>query len=50
MVRAIVGLLLHSMKNKLSAGKIEEIINQKNRSAAFDAVPAKGLYLYKVHY
>ncbi|HEY7750881.1 MAG TPA: tRNA pseudouridine(38-40) synthase TruA, partial [Ignavibacteriaceae bacterium] len=50
MVRAIVGLLLHSIKNNLKSSQIEQIINAKSRQAAFDAVPPNGLFLFKVHY
>ncbi|HLG31800.1 MAG TPA: tRNA pseudouridine(38-40) synthase TruA [Ignavibacteriaceae bacterium] len=50
MVRAIVGLLLHACKNNLTPAQVEEIINLKNRQAAADTVPAKGLFLYKVRY
>ena len=50
MVRAAAGLLLYAQKNNLTSAQIEEIINLKNRQAAADTVPAKGLFLYKVKY
>ncbi|QQS37272.1 MAG: tRNA pseudouridine(38-40) synthase TruA [Ignavibacteriales bacterium] len=50
MVRTITGTLLKTLKLDLTDNYIIEIINQKNREAAGEAVPAKGLFLYKVKY
>jgi tRNA pseudouridine38-40 synthase len=50
MVRTIVGTLINSQKNNYDQKYIEEIIEAKNREAAGEAVPAKGLFLYKVKY
>jgi tRNA pseudouridine38-40 synthase len=50
MVRTIIGTLLLAAKNKYSAEYITSIINEKKRETAGEAVPAKGLYLYKVKY
>ena len=50
MVRAIVGSLLkaHSVEDGMLY--LKNIIEQKERSAAADSVPAKGLFLFKVKY
>lgn len=50
MVRTIVGTILYSLKNKLDNEYLENIIAKKNRESADEAVPAKGLYLFKVKY
>jgi tRNA pseudouridine38-40 synthase len=50
MVRAIVGSLLKAYNFEDGKSYLENVINQKERSAAADAVPAKGLFLYKVKY
>ncbi len=50
MVRTIVGTLLYSLKNNLDGKYIEDIFSEKNREAADEAVPAKGLFLFKVKY
>ncbi len=50
MVRTIVGTLLNAVKKNLGENYFEEIISAKNRIAAGEAVPAKGLFLYKVRY
>lgn len=50
MVRTIVGTLLSAAYNKNDENYIEEILKSKNRTLAGEAVPAKGLYLYKVEY
>ncbi|RPI72812.1 MAG: tRNA pseudouridine(38-40) synthase TruA [Ignavibacteriales bacterium] len=50
MVRTIVGTLLKAQKNYYDEKYIEEILTSKNREAAGEAVPAKGLFLYKVKY
>jgi len=50
MVRAIVGSLLKAYSSEDGKIYLENVILQKERSAAADAVPAKGLFLYKVKY
>jgi len=50
MVRTIVGTLLHAQKNSYDEKYIEEILVAKNREASGEAVPARGLFLYKVKY
>lgn len=50
MVRSIIGTLLHSAKKELNENYIDEVFSAKNRAAAGEAVPAKGLFLYKVKY
>ena len=50
MVRTIVGTLLNAQKNNYSGKYIDEVLSAKNREAASEAVPAKGLFLYKVKY
>jgi len=50
MVRAIVGSLLKAYSSQEGMNYFKNIFNQKDRSAAADAVPAKGLFLYKVKY
>ncbi len=50
MVRAIVGSLLKAHASEEGMNYLQKIFNQKDRSAAADAVPAKGLFLYKVKY
>jgi len=50
MVRTIVGTLLNAHDQKDPESFIKEIFNSKNREKAFEAVPAKGLFLYKVEY
>ena len=50
MVRTIAGTLLDALKNKYDEKYLIEITNAKNREAAGEAVPAKGLFLYKVKY
>jgi len=50
MVRTIVGTLLNAQKNNYNEKYIEEIFSGKNREAAGEAVPARGLFLYKVKY
>ncbi len=49
MVRTIVGTLLNIAKGN-STESIENIFEVKKRSAAGEAAPAKGLFLYKVKY
>jgi tRNA pseudouridine38-40 synthase len=50
MVRAIVGSLLKAYSSEDGMNYLQNIFNQKDRSAAADSVPAKGLFLYKVKY
>ena len=50
MVRAIVGSILKAYADEQSIDYIKNILLQKDRNAAADAVPAKGLFLYKVKY
>ncbi len=50
MVRTTVGTLLNLVKGKNSKKQLMEILDQKNREAAGEAAPAKGLFLYKVKY
>jgi len=50
MVRTIVGTLLNAQDQNDSESFIKEIFNSNNREEAFEAVPAKGLFLYKVEY
>ena len=50
MVRTITGTLLRAMEKKLSKDYINEVFSKKDREAAAEAVPAKGLFLYKVSY
>jgi len=50
MVRAIVGSLLKSYSQKNGIDYLNNIFTQKDRNAAADSVPAKGLFLYKVNY
>lgn len=50
MVRAIVGTLLKAYFSEEGNDYLKNIIFHKDRNAAADAVPAKGLFLYKVKY
>jgi tRNA pseudouridine38-40 synthase len=50
MVRTIVGTILHAAKEKYDLNYINNIFSQHNRESAWEAVPAKGLFLYKVKY
>jgi tRNA pseudouridine38-40 synthase len=50
MVRAIVGTLLNSQKKENAVQYINEVLNSGKRESAGEAVPAKGLFLYKVEY
>lgn len=50
MVRAIVGSLLKAGSSDDGIDYLKNILAQKDRSFAADAVPAKGLFLYKVKY
>ena len=50
MVRTIIGTLLRALDLGKSKSYVENIINEKERKAAGEAVPAKGLFLYRVKY
>lgn len=50
MVRTIAGTILKAAKNRMDNKYIEKIFNEHDREAAGEAVPAKGLFLYKVKY
>jgi tRNA pseudouridine38-40 synthase len=50
MVRTMVGTLLNTLKLDLDNDYLRDIISKKEREAAGEAVPAKGLFLYKVKY
>lgn len=50
MVRTIVGTLLYANLHTKNGSYIEQIIKSKNREAAGEAAPAKGLFLFKVKY
>lgn len=50
MVRAIVGTLIEVGRGTLGIDGFRKVIEQKNRSAAGDSVPARGLFLQTVEY
>ena len=50
MVRAMVGTILKAYSSENSIAYVEKVFSKKNRDAAADAVPAKGLFLYKIKY
>ncbi len=50
MVRAIVGSLLKAYSSEDGISYLKNIFIQKDRNTAADAVPAKGLFLYRVKY
>lgn len=50
MVRTIVGTLLKAYSSENATDYLEKVFAKKNRDAAADAVPAKGLFLFKVKY
>ena len=50
MVRTIVGTILFAAKNNFDNKFVHEILRAKDREAAGESVPAKGLFLYKVKY
>ncbi len=50
MVRIMVGTCLDIASGKIEKGKIEEIINSKDRNRAGRTAPAQGLFLNKVFY
>lgn len=50
MVRAITGTLLKAQQKDNAEKFLIDIFNSKDRNEAYDSVPAKGLFLYKVEY
>ena len=50
MVRTIIGTLFYASEKKMDRDFIDKIFRKKNRESAAEAVPAKGLFLYKVKY
>jgi tRNA pseudouridine38-40 synthase len=50
MVRTITGTLLKALKENPSPKFIEDILSARDRECAGEAVPAKGLFLFKVKY
>ena len=50
MVRTIVGTLLNAVKKNYDESYLLDVLNSKDREAAGEAVPAKGLSLFKVKY
>lgn len=50
MVRTIVGTVLKAVKSDYSGDYIRGVFNAMNREAAGEAVPSKGLFLFKVKY
>ena len=50
MVRAIVGTLLKAYSIENPFEYLKNVFNERNRAAAADSVPAKGLFLYKIKY
>ncbi len=50
MVRAIVGTLMEVGRGQLTLEGFRQVIERKDRSAAGDSVPARGLFLQNVEY
>ncbi len=50
MVRAIVGTLMEVGRGQLTLDGFRQVIEQQDRCAAGDSVPARGLFLQKVEY
>ncbi len=50
MVRTIVGTLIKAAKTGGGSEYVKRVIESKDRRSAGEAVPAKGLFLYKVKY
>ena len=50
MVRIIVGTLIDAGLNKIKPEDVKDMLESKNRTAASDTAPAKGLYLLDVQY
>ena len=50
MIRTLVGTILYAAENNFDKNYLIDILDRKNREAAKESVPAKGLFLYKVRY
>jgi tRNA pseudouridine38-40 synthase len=50
MVRALAGTILKAALNNESPGLLQKILDDKDRKSAGEALPANGLFLYKVRY
>ena len=50
MVRTIIGTLLFASRKELGEVYIKNVLEKKDREAAAESVPAKGLFLFKVRY
>ena len=50
MVRTIIGTLLFTARKDLGSDYLYSVLSKKNREEAGEAVPAKGLFLFKVRY
>ena len=50
MVRIIVGTMIQVGQKKIEPAYLEDIIAAKDRRAAGQTAPAKGLFLYKIYY
>jgi len=50
MVRAIVGTIIRAASDDFNSNYIQNIFEKRNRQSAWEAVPAKGLFLFKVTY
>ena len=50
MVRTIIGTLLKAAKENLGTDFLKDVFNLRDRESAGEAVPAKGLFLFKVKY
>ncbi len=50
MVRSLVGTMLELGQNDEPPGRMEEILNSRNRQFAGTTAPAKGLFLYRIKY
>ncbi|GAB1448126.1 tRNA pseudouridine(38-40) synthase TruA [Bacteroidota bacterium] len=50
MVRAIVGTLMEVGQGKMDLADFKKVLESKNRSAAGQSVPARGLYLRRISY
>ena len=50
MVRILVGTLVEVGAGRMRPEEMSVVLQSGNRSLAGDTAPAKGLFLYKVHY
>ena len=50
MVRTIVGTLLNAVEMENGKNYLHNVLEKKNREEAYESVPAKGLFLFKVRY